>query len=126
MYENMKIFSMAGQVAAHAGARQAVTAQNIANADTPGYKAQAIAPFALAYKEAGTTVRATRAGHLSAGGIDAALTISDRTTEQSPNGNSVSLEEEMVAAVDASRDHNRALAVYRHGMTVLRTALGRS
>jgi flagellar basal-body rod protein FlgB len=63
---------------------------------------------------------------LSTGEIDAAFAISDRTTEQSPNGNSVSLEEEMVAAVDASREHNRALAVYRHGMTVLRTALGRS
>ncbi|APO88160.1 MULTISPECIES: FlgB family protein [Rhodobacterales] len=126
MYENMKIFSMAGQVAAHAGARQAVTAQNIANADTPGYKAQSIAPFAKAYEEAGTPVRTTRAGHLSTGGLDAAFAISDRTTEQSPNGNSVSLEEEMVAAVDASREHNRALAVYRHGMTVLRTALGRS
>jgi hypothetical protein len=32
----------------------------------------------------------------------------------------------MLRAVDVQRQHARALAIYRHGLTVLRTAISRS
>ena len=44
---------------------------------------------------------------------------------QSPNGNTVSLETEMVRSVEAQRDHSRALMVYRSAMNVMRAGLGR-
>ena len=40
MFEGLEIFQLAGGVARHAASRQAVVAQNIANADTPGYRAR--------------------------------------------------------------------------------------
>ena len=46
-------------------------------------------------------------------------------SEPSPNGNSVSVEEEMLAAVEVQREHSQALAIYRHAMGIIRTSLGR-
>ena len=50
MFENLQIFRMAHAMAAHAGARQTVVARNMANADTPGYTAQDIAPFEAEFR----------------------------------------------------------------------------
>ncbi|MDG1803103.1 MAG: flagellar biosynthesis protein FlgB, partial [Paracoccaceae bacterium] len=52
-------------------------------------------------------------------------TVASSDGASSPNGNSVSLEQEMLRSVDAQRQHNRALAIYKHTMTVLRSSLGR-
>lgn len=127
MYNSLDLFQTAGAMARHAGARQAVVARNIANADTPDFQAQSIAAFKDVYADTGsTTMRATRPGHI---GAQSGQTIADlRQTpigEPAPNGNTVSVEEEMLHAVDVSREHNRALTIYRHAMTVLRTSLGR-
>jgi flagellar basal-body rod protein FlgB len=45
--------------------------------------------------------------------------------EASPNGNSVSLEQEMLNSVEIQREHNRALAIYKHSLDVLRVTIGR-
>ena len=37
MYHNLAILRMAGQMAGNAALRQSAVAQNVANADTPGY-----------------------------------------------------------------------------------------
>lgn len=126
MYQSLDLFRTASEMARHAGARQALTAQNIANADTPGYRAVEMQPFQQVYKADQTqTMIATRSGHM--GGVSSPLraTVSETMSEPSPNGNTVSIEEEMMNAVAISREHNRALAIYRHTMTVLRTTLGR-
>ena len=126
MFQRLAVFETAAQMAKHAGARQAVTARNIANADTPGYQATHILKFQEIAKTAnGSTMRATRVGHLSASEASTSMAIQASMTESSPNGNGVSLEDEMMNAVEISREHNRALAVYRHAMTVLRTSIGR-
>jgi len=71
-------------------------------------------------------MRATRAGHLVGGSeITHPSRMTPTTAEASPNGNAVSLEEEMMRSVEIARDHNRALAVYRHAMTVIRSSIGR-
>lgn len=114
-------------MAKHAGASQSVIAQNVANADTPGFRAREVTPFETAFSASGRLEQhATRSGHLS-GANDASLKFQTQFSdaEPSPNGNSVSIEEEMLKAVGVSRNHNQALAIYRHGMTVLRTSLGR-
>lgn len=123
MFDTLDLFRTADAMARHAGARQAVVARNLANADTPGYRAQQIAPFAEAM-QTGTGLRETRDAHTP--GTVAPGRPRPATAETSPNGNSVSLELEMLAGIEAEREHSRALAIYKHGMTVLRTALGRA
>ncbi len=127
MFEKLHIFRMAHAMAQHAGARQSVLARNMANADTPGYKARDVAPFAESYGgQGGFVPRATRPGHFgaTAGGYTAELRRGgDGQTD--PNGNSVSLETEMLKAVDTKRQHDRALAIYKSSLTILRAATGR-
>jgi flagellar basal-body rod protein FlgB len=127
LYQSLSIFQTAGAMARHAGARQAVVAQNVANADTPGYRAQSIPAFNAVFEQSGTgQMRTSRSGHIGAN-----LNIPDiprpraSNAEPSPNGNSVSIEDEMLNSVAASREHSRSLAIYRHAMTVLRTTIGR-
>lgn len=125
MYQNLEIFRTSGAMAQHAGARQAVTARNIANADTPGYQAMQIPRFSESYEHRAQPVHRTRPGHLLTDARHRDAMMAQAKTEPSPNGNSVSIEEEMMKAVEISREHSRSLAIYRHGMTVLRTMLGR-
>lgn len=122
MYESLDLFRASSALARHAGQRQAMAAVNVANADTPGYRAQALPPFSATFDSQG--MRATRPGHFGAAEPPGARPI-DRPGEASPNGNTVSIESEMFASAEAARDHGRALAVWRHAITVLRTSLGR-
>lgn len=126
MYQSLEIFRTAADMARHAGARQALTARNVANSDTPGYVARHIAPFTDVFR-AGPSLqmRATKPGHFGAQSGVSRLATTPSGTEPAPNGNTVSIEEEMLNAVSISREHNRALAIYRHTMTVLRTTIGR-
>ncbi|MFQ6546813.1 FlgB family protein [Aestuariibius sp. 2305UL40-4] len=121
------MFRIAFDAARHAGQRQAVVARNVANADTPGYRSQDIEPFSLSATKDSFAPKSTRQGHLSATEPARLWSVSNvaEPGSMSPNGNDVSLETEMLRAIDADRQHNRALAVYRHAMTVLRTSLGR-
>ena len=127
MYDDLSVFRIAFDAARHAGQRQAVVARNVANADTPGYRSQDIEPFSLSATPESFAPKTTRQGHL--GATEPARIWSVSNVEEpgamSPNGNDVSLETEMLRAIDADRQHNRALTVYRHAMTVLRTSLGR-
>jgi len=127
MYQSLEIFQMATAMARHAGARQAVVARNIANADTPDFKAQHITSFKDHYKSGvDVSVQRTRPAHLGNVSDRAIIpTAIESQAEESPNGNTVSLETELLNSVAVSREHNRALTIYRHGMTILRTTLGR-
>lgn len=120
MYENLSILRLSGALAGHAAQRQSLTAHNIANADTPGFKAQDLPDFKQTYE---TTLRATRGSHV--GPAATAEPIADLSTEASPNGNTVSLEREMVRAAEIRHQHDLALSVYRSSLGILRTSLGR-
>jgi flagellar basal-body rod protein FlgB len=115
-------------MATHAGKRQALVSQNIANADTPGYKAKDIKPFTEVFQSSSSpdTMRASRTGHLngkSGQGMDWAVSASEDGSD--PNRNSVSLETEILKGVEVKRQHDRALAIYKSSLSVLRTSLGR-
>ncbi len=127
MFQSLDVFQTAAAMARHAGARQAVTAANVANADTPGYQARRLASFADIHAQAGgARLEARRVGHI---GHSSAHASSSKTinagSEPAPNGNAVSVEEEMLHSVNIMREHSRALAIYKHAMTVLRTTIGR-
>ena len=117
MFDRLEIFTLASARAQHAASRQAVVAQNIANADTPGYRARDIADFAETWRMLQTRGRDTD-GNLPVRSIDA-------HGPASPNGNTVSLELEMLRGIEAQRAHSRALQVYGSAMSILRTSIGR-
>ena len=114
MFDNLEIFDLAAARARHAAIRQNVIAQNIANADTPGYRAQDITPFEEIFD------RLDPGGRMMSTDLDRRF---DAAGPISPNGNSVSLELEMMRSVDAQRSHSRALMVYQSAMTVLRASV---
>lgn len=125
MYQNLDLFRVSGQMAVHAGKRQANVAVNVANADTPGYEATHIARFSELYRPgAASRMKTTRAAHLTSGVSAPEARRAPAGSEPSPNGNSVSLELEMLESVDAAREHSRALAIYRHAMTIVRSTIG--
>lgn len=126
MFEKLELMQMAQASATHATLRQRTVSQNIANADTPGYAARDVAPFAEVFDgEAAMPMRATRAGHLGGEGtVELATSQRADPGTTSPNGNSVSLEDEMVTAVDVKRQHDLALTVYKTSLSILRASLG--
>lgn len=128
MFQGLNVFKVAHAMATHAGHRQSVVAQNIANADTPGYKAQDIQRFDAVYKgDAATGMRASRGGHLNAdGGVAGSLQAFNTDAQTDPNGNSVSVELELLKGVENKRQHDRAIAIYKSSLSVLRTSLGRA
>jgi len=130
MYDQLAIFRTAASLATHAAARQSAVAQNIANADTPGYKARDVPSFADTYQRVfATPLRASRAGHFLPG--ETAHQAPDMITAtrpgaQSPNGNTVSLESEMMKAAEVKRDHDLAITIYQTSLGILRSSLGRA
>ena len=125
MFEKLELTRMAQALAAHSGSRMAVIAENVANADTPGFKAKDLPAFAEVFHDSGSVMRATRPGHLTEDG-PVAMPLPVRANGHSaPNGNSVSLEAEMVKSVEARQSHDMALAIYRATSDVIRASLGR-
>jgi flagellar basal-body rod protein FlgB len=124
MFENLKVFQTASAMAGHAAQSQALIAQNVANADTPGYVGKQMAPFATLYAgpEAASSQRASREGHLNGGASVRHMAASEMRGGDNPNGNTVSLENELLKSTQAKSHHDRALAIYKSALDVLRTA----
>jgi flagellar basal-body rod protein FlgB len=126
MFEKLEITAMAQAMSAHAGSRLGVIARNVANADTPGYRTEDVDDFATVWEASSEgAMRITRAGHIGGSGTDAALEGHVVRGHGAPNGNTVSLESEMVKAVQTRQQHDMALAIYRGTSEVLRASLGR-
>ncbi|WP_127113138.1 FlgB family protein [Shimia sediminis] len=129
MFQDLDVFKVSHAMATHAANRQAIVARNIANADTPGYAARDLPSFQEQFSKAratsDTSMRATRQGHLATSAGEQVELRTNGAALGAPNGNSVSLEEEMLKAVDIKRQHDRALTIYKSALGVLRTSLGR-
>ncbi|QEW22750.1 flagellar basal body rod protein FlgB [Marinibacterium anthonyi] len=128
MFKHLTVFQTAYTMAVHAGARQALIAQNVANADTPGYRTRDLPAFAQLYEArrqgTGPFRRDEPGASLSAFDVSRLQPIIE--DDMDPNRNGVSLEDEMVRAAEVKRDHDRALSIYRSAVTVLRMSLGNS
>ncbi len=126
MFTELNVFKIAYSMATHAGTRQALVAQNIANADTPNYHAKDIRPFTEVYARGGAMsgdMVSTRSSHLNGQGDGMEWAITSDDTGSGPNGNSVSIEEEILKGVETKRKHDQALAIYRSSMNVLRASI---
>jgi len=112
-----------------------VIAQNVANADTPGYRAKMLkdpdfaSVMALAGPKTGETLRmqATNDGHV--GGIkgrpytDPRASLQRTVYEAAPNDNAVVLEEQMFMAAKNAADQQMAANLFRRCAGMYRMAL---
>lgn len=103
------LLTIAKAMASHAGQAQAVAARNLAHADTPNYKAQAAEAFARSF---------------AAGRVAPEISV-DETAPAKPNGNTVSVEAQVLALSEARGQHDMALALWDQTLSFYRTALGR-
>lgn len=127
MIDRIDTMNMAMALGRHASARQRIVAQNVANADTPGYRAGDLAGFDASYRGAPRlALRMTDTRHLGGGdwGIGAPRRI-DAGGEASPNGNTVSLEGELMRQADTRSDFNLSLTMLQSGLGLMRSSLGR-
>ena len=127
MFSDLNVFKTAYAMATHAGQRQSVIARNMANADTPGYQPRDLEAFQTAFEKTNhqADMTATRAGHLNGVSAPKPWAEFEAAPSGDPNGNGVSVEEEMLKAVEVKRQHDRALAIYKSSIGILRTSLGR-
>lgn len=109
-------------------ARQQVLAENVANADTPGYRAKDLAPpdFSRELTRASLALDRTAAGHIAgdAGGSQ----FADETPryEVRPGGNSVSHEDEMMKVASNQMDYEAVTSLYTHSLDLIKLAAGKS
>lgn len=111
--------------------RQKVLSQNIANADTPDYVAQDLAPLDFADLARGQTrklkMEVSSPSHIddpnSRNGAYRGKEDKSFTTE--PSGNSVVLEEQAMLVSSTQVDYELMTRLYRKHVGMLRTALGR-
>lgn len=128
MFADLEIFRMSSAMAIHAGKRQSVIAGNVANADTPGYRVKGVQSFTESYRTEGaaTSMRASRQSHLHGyAANDLVLDTSEVAGTGSPNGNSVSLETELLKAAETKSQHDRAIAIYKSGLSILRLTVSK-
>lgn len=129
MFEPLNLTRMAQSLASYAGSRLGVVAHNIAQADTPGYKAMDLPSFRDVYAaESGDqafAMRATRGGHLFGNLAATGPAPAPSGGAASANGNTVSMEKEMVKMADIRQSHDMALSIYAVTREITRAALGR-
>jgi flagellar basal-body rod protein FlgB len=135
MLSGIDLFQVAGDRMRYLTERQTLIARNIANADTPGYKAQDLTPFAPVTGTSGgvsagnpsLVLAQTNPGHLQveqdvAESQQAVPTASEYGGEK-PDGNTVSVEEQMIKSADVSSAFAMASAVYAKSISIMKTAV---
>ena len=129
--DQLALFHLSSRRVDYLAQRQTVLAENIANADTPGYMANDLQPFADYVEHGGVTrLPPTRthplhlAGHTVNAGDAASHALGD-LYEAAPSGNEVVLEQQMLAVAETAAQHQLAINLYRKHMGMLQMAFGR-
>lgn len=115
------------------GDRQRVLAQNVANADTPGYRANELKPLSFRALLGGpiatnaANLRPTDSKHL-AGTTGQGQFRTERVNdayEITPSGNGVVLEQQIAKMADNQMQFAASTGLYKKHINMLRLALGR-
>ncbi len=124
--DSMSFFQLASQRMEWLGKGQQVVAENIANADTPGFKARDVSPFEDLVEGARTgAVNRTHAAHISGSGGSNGVRVStdDTAWETSIDGNTVALEQQTLKASEISGSYQLATLLYGKGHQLLSLAV---
>lgn len=113
--------------------RQGLLAENVANAETPGYRGRDLKQYDFADREgmlgsSAVVTSVTQPMHFSAssgagGGFDAQRMANFEVT---PEGNGVTLEDEMMKVTTNMMDYQAATTLYQKSIRILRVALGKN
>ena len=112
--------------------RQTVLAGNIANANTPGYRASDLKPLDFPALLDGSTGRLTLVGtdpgHILAppGAGNAAFKLAPPApgSDQDLTGNSVNIEDQMMKVSQTATDYAFTTSLYKKQISLIKTALG--
>ncbi|WP_226577999.1 flagellar basal body protein [Acuticoccus sediminis] len=109
----LHVMELAGRRADWAATRQAAIAGNIANANTPGYKARDVAAFSADGDRTHLQMVATRANHLtlSPGRLTGGSLTRKEGWDMKHSANNVSLDEQLMKADETAREHQLSLQV---------------
>ncbi|MBO6755851.1 MAG: flagellar basal body rod protein FlgB [Roseibium sp.] len=112
--------------------RQGVLAENVANSDTPQFRAKELKDFKfedhIGRDRVGLETAVTKVGHINSmmrSDVGSDVVESDMF-EITPSGNNVVLEEQMMKVTQNQMDFQAASTLYTRGMGLIRTALSRS
>jgi len=105
--------------------RQELLAQNVANASTPGYQPRDLSPFARALSQAVPALAHTDPLHLT-GTTSGSAGRQPRPRERAPDGNAVSMEDQLTKVADTAGTQALVSNLYRKYQGMFRTALGRA
>ncbi|HEY4135731.1 MAG TPA: flagellar basal body rod protein FlgB [Alphaproteobacteria bacterium] len=129
-FNKIPLFSVMNRRMNWLGQRQEILAQNIANADTPGYVGVDLKPenFSDVLRDASAPLQmaSTAAGHI--GGVNA---DGKPRTEKRPDpekllsGNAVTLEDQSMKIAQTAMDFQLTTNLYRKHIGMIKTALGR-
>lgn len=124
------------QAMQHLSGRQKVVAQNIANSETPGFKAREVeAPDfgdLLSGTQGGPRVgrpRVTISSGMAALGArppsgSGGVVLDRNTMETKPDGNNVTLEEQLMKMSEIQADFSALTNLYRKQLSLVKTAAG--
>jgi flagellar basal-body rod protein FlgB len=129
---NIPLFSMLRSRMHWHQERQRVLAENVANADTPGFQARDLTPPKFdaggpAGAAGGLGLVRTHAAHVTPVGGDGSRFQAERRVgfDSRPSGNAVNLEDEMLKVASNQMDYQAATSLYSRGLGMLKTAIGR-
>jgi flagellar basal-body rod protein FlgB len=122
------LFDLAAQQARWLAVRQSAVSGNVANVNTPGYRAVDVEPFERVVDNTSVKLAATQKGHLLGTGATAdavRITEIEPTGPMMPSKNTVGLEDEMIKSGEVRRDYelNTAIVKSFHRMLMM-TARG--
>lgn len=126
----LPLFETMRERMAFLSARQTVLAENVANANTPGYRARDVEEpdFAAiaAGESGGSAMTVTNPMHISSSGTPAGdfRTRDMPDAESTPNGNSVVLEDQMMKVSSTQMDYATVTQLYRKALSMIRIAAG--
>ena len=121
----MWLFDLAEKRLAWIDRRQGLLAQNIANANTPGYKAKDLSPFAQALSKAAPSLAVTSPMHIGGSTSVAATLLQDRPSERAPDGNAVSVEDQLTKVADTDGAQALVTNLYKKYLGLFHTVLGK-
>ena len=132
--DDIPLFSMLKSKMDYTGHRQRLIAENVANANTPGYAPRDLKPYSFSDALRGTggpapvTVGVTNAAHIAvASGPPAGPWKPENApdSEVTLDGNQVVLEEQMLKMTEARLDYDTAVSLYQKSLSMLRMAARR-
>lgn len=109
--------------------RQRLLAENVANADTPGFRARDLAQpdFGSELAQANVSLMTTNPAHFALGGGDHdGFRVEPQNFAIRPGGNGVHLEDEMMKVAANQMDYQAASALYARSLALIKLALGKS